>query len=114
MNEKPLSSRFLTIDQGVEVKFEKLAVTENTYYVLKCKSLESDTTFDFPVILSVDRQQQSSTDLNTLIKDLDQNQQQLNLLNLAPLYITKNESLSEESKQIIRTTIKDQALQLYT
>lgn len=38
----------------------------------------------------------------------------MNLLNLAPLYITKNETLSEESKQIIRTTIKDQALQVYT
>lgn len=75
MNEKPLSSRFLTIDSGVDVKFEKIAITENTYYVLKCKSLQSDVTFDYPVVLSVDRQQQSSTDLNTLIKDLGQNQQ---------------------------------------
>lgn len=55
INEKPISPRPIQVDSGKETRFEKVAIFEETFYVVRCFSVSSpEVGYDFPVKLSID------------------------------------------------------------
>ena len=75
--------------------------------MVKCNSLTSNLAFDYPINIGVDSSLTSTTDLDSLIQDMNNNNQQSSIMNLAPLY--NSTTMSEDSKQIIRDAIRDYA-----
>lgn len=78
-------------------------------YKVRCTLISTGQSFDFNLDVEVDKTQQSSTNIPTLIKELKEASATTDILNLASLY-NKTE-LDETSKKTIWDTVWQHANQ---